>query len=355
VTLSLRERVPLAPFTTLGLGGPARWFTACADEADIRAALAWARERHVAVHLLAGGSNTIVPDAGVDGLVLQVATRGITYHEAEHDVTITAQAGEPWDALVAHAAARGWSGIECLSGIPGTVGATPIQNVGAYGQEVADVVETVTGLDRGTGERVVFAKAACGFGYRTSRFKAAERDRWIVLDVTLRLARNTRPALRYAELREAVGGDAAFAALAPEDAVERARSAVLALRRSKGMVIDPADAESRSAGSFFMNPVLDEAAFAALERRWQAGGGSGPVPVHRSTAGVKVPAAWLVERAGFPKGTARTGCRVSRKHTLALVNDGGTATGLLALADEVTAAVEARFGVRLEREPVVLG
>jgi len=351
----LREGVPLAPLTTLGLGGPARWLAECTDEADVRAALVWARERGVAVRVLAGGSNLIVPDAGVDGLVLLVATRGVTFHESEHDVTVTAQAGEPWDPVVAHAVARGWSGIECLSGIPGTVGATPIQNVGAYGQEAADVVETVTCLDRDTLERVVFARAACGFGYRTSRFKAAERERWVVLDVTLRLARNARPALRYAELRDAVGGDAAFAALTPEDAVERARTAVLALRRAKGMVIDPADPESRSAGSFFMNPVLDEAAFAALERRWRDGGGNGAIPAHRSTAGVKVPAAWLVERAGFPKGTARAGCRVSRKHTLALVNDGGTAAGLLSLADEVTAAVERRFGVRLEREPVVLG
>ena len=352
--LTIREHVPLAPFTTLGLGGPARWFAECAGEAEVREALAWARERGTRVLVLAGGSNTIVPDAGVAGLVLRVATRGVTYQETETDVTVTAQAGEDWDALVAHAVGRGWSGIECLSGIPGTVGATPIQNVGAYGQEIADVLELVSCLDRDSGERAIFPRAACGFGYRTSRFKAAERDRWIVLDVTLRLVKGERPVLRYGELRDAVGAAAALAALDPEDAVQKVRSAVLALRRRKGMVIDPADPDTRSVGSFFTNPVLSATAFAEVERRWTAGGGTAPVPSHAAGDGVKVPAAWLVERAGFPRGTARRGARVSAKHTLALVNDGGTTEDLLALADEVTAAVEARFGVRLEREPVVL-
>lgn len=353
--MRIQEQVPLAPLTTLGLGGPARWFAPCAGEADVREALAWGRDRQVPVFVLAGGSNTIVPDAGVDALVLHVAMRGITYHETADDVVVTAQAGESWDALVAHAAGRGWSGIECLSGIPGTVGATPIQNVGAYGQEIADVLELVTCLERTTLERAVFPRAACGLGYRTSRFKAAERDRWIVLDVTLRLAKGERPALRYGELRDAVGGEAGLASLDPEDAVQRVRAAVLNLRRRKGMVINPLDPETRSVGSFFMNPVMDEASFAALVRRWAEAGGTGPVPAHRSEAGVKVPAAWLVEHAGFARGTAREGVRVSRKHSLALVNDGGTTAALLALADEVTAAVEARFGVRLEREPVVLG
>jgi UDP-N-acetylmuramate dehydrogenase len=354
VTLTIREGVLLAPFTTLGLGGPARWFAECAGEAEIREALAWAREHGVPVHVLAGGSNTIVPDAGVDGLVLRVATRGVTYQETERDVTITAQAGEDWDALVAHAVERGWCGIECLSGIPGTVGATPIQNVGAYGQEIADVLELVTCLDRTTMERAVFPRAACGFGYRTSRFKAAETGRWIVLDVTLRLAKDERPVLRYGELRDAVGGEAGLAALDADHAVQKVRTAVLALRRRKGMVIDPADPETRSVGSFFMNPVLSRAAFAELERRWASGGGDGAVPSHPAGDGVKIPAAWLVERAGFTRGTGRGRARVSRKHTLALVNDGGTTGELLALADEVTAAVEARFGVRLEREPVVI-
>ncbi len=351
----LREHVPLAPLTTLGLGGPARWFAACAGEAEVREALLWARARDVPVHVLAGGSNTIVPDTGVDGLVLRVANRGFRYRETERGVVVRAEAGEDWDDLVAHAVDRGWSGIECLSGIPGTVGATPIQNVGAYGQEIADVLESVTCLERSTLERVVIRREHCGFGYRTSRFKAAEPDRWIVLGITLRLAKGVRPALRYGELRDRLGGEATLAALLPEEAVEKTRAAVLALRRAKGMVIDPADPESRSAGSFFTNPVLDEAAFAALERRWSEGGGTGPVPAHRGETGVKVPAAWLVERAGFAKGTARTGVRVSRKHTLALVNDGGTTAGLLSLAEEIAAAVEARFGVRLAREPVVMG
>jgi UDP-N-acetylmuramate dehydrogenase len=253
--------------------------------------------------------------------------------------------------------AKGLQGLECLSGIPGCAGATPIQNVGAYGQEVADTIVTVQALDRRTLEPVEFDAAECRFGYRTSRFKAtADRDRYIITRVAYRLRTAGAPALRYPELRRAVEASPDFASLTPTAALQAVRTTVLALRRGKSMVIDPADPESRSVGSFFMNPVLDDLAMQRVRGRWAASGGAGEVPFFPAGDGrAKVPAAWLVEQAGFPRGTERAGVGVSRNHALALVNRGGTTHALLALAAEITEAVEARFGIALEREPVYLG
>ncbi len=350
----LRERVPLAPLTTLGLGGPARWFLACASEDAIRAGLAWAGDRRIRVVVLGGGSNVIVPDAGLDALVLHVTIPGIAFAEDPAGVRVEAGAGVPWDDLVRAAVDRGLAGVECLSGIPGTVGGTPIQNVGAYGQEVSETITSVRALDRATLAVKEFVGAECGFAYRWSRFKGADRARWVVTAVRFLLRPEGEPTLRYPELARAVAAGGAAAGVPAREALARVREAVLALRRSKAMVLDPAEPDTRSAGSFFMNPVLPADRFTALERRWAAGGGNGPIPTFPVTGGVKVPAAWLIERAGFPKGFRGKGARISRRHTLALVNDGGTSEDLLALAATIRAGVEQRFGVRLEREPEVL-
>ncbi len=352
------EHVPLAPHTTLGLGGPARWFWAVTSGQMLIEALRWARDAAVPLSVLGGGSNVIVPDEGVDGLVVQVALPGVSIESAAADgtVLVRAGAGESWDALVSAVVAAGLQGLECLSGIPGYAGATPIQNVGAYGQEVADTITTVEAIDRATLAPVGFAAAECSFGYRASRFKAADRDRFIVTEVTFRLQVQAPPALRYPELRRAVEALPDYSSLAPADALGAVRAAVLALRRRKSMVVDAADPNSRSVGSFFMNPVLDDAAVERLRRRWTASGGSGDIPVFPAAGGwTKVSAAWLVEQAGFPRGTRRGGVGVSPNHALALVNLGGTSAELLALALEIRTAVETRFGVALEREPVVLG
>jgi UDP-N-acetylmuramate dehydrogenase len=322
----------LADLTTLRLGGPAERLVEARTEAELVAA---ARDGAL---VLAGGSNVVIADEGVPGTVVLVRTRGV-----ERDgKRLVVAAGEPWDPLVARCVADGMQGFECLAGIPGSAGATPIQNVGAYGQDVSETVEWVRVYDREVDAVQTLSAAECGFEYRRSVFK--HRDRWLVLAVAYRLRESpVSGPLRYAELARAlgvpVGGSAPLAAV---------REAVLRLRRGKGMVIDPADPDSVSAGSFFTNPILSAEGFAALPGDppgWPEPGGR-----------VKTSAAWLIERAGFGRGHARGRVGISTKHTLALVNRGGATTAeLLGLAREIAAGVEAAFGVRLAPEPVLVG
>ena len=364
-----RPQVPLAGYTTLRLGGPARRFAEAPGDAELIAQVHAADERGEPLLVLGGGSNLVIADEGFPGAVVRVATRGIRREPDGESVLLAVAAGENWDPVVAGAVADGLAGLECLAGIPGLTGATPIQNVGAYGQEVAETVVTVRAYDRDRREVVDLPAAECGFGYRTSAFKRPLQcgsgagpgpvtGRFVVLAVTFRLERSALSApVRYGELARALGiREGARAPLA------EVRSAVLALRRRKGMVLDPADPDTRSAGSFFTNPVLGLAGFAALERAVAATCGPG-VQVPRFPAGpghIKVPAAWLIERAGFtkgyPGGAAPDGPRISAKHTLALVNPGGATTaGLLALAREVADGVRKAFGVDLAAEPVLVG
>ena len=354
MTLLLREQEPLAQHTTLGLGGPARYFHECTTEAELREALTWARERRLRVQIMGGGSNLVVVDAGFPGLVLKLAIGGIALRETTQGVELTAAAGVEWDALVRQVVERGWTGIECLSGIPGTVGATPIQNVGAYGQEIAETLVSVRCLERAGLTEVVFPRDQCEFAYRSSRFKSRDHDHYIVLDITLRLYRDRLPQLRYAELAQAVRHHGELERLAPADAVSVVRNTVLELRRRKSMVLDPTDPNGRSVGSFFMNPVLSADAFERLVHRWGAAGEGDGIPTFPADGRVKVPAAWLIEQAGFRKGYRRGGVGISTRHALALVNHGGTTAELLALAEAIERAVYERFGVRLEREPVVV-
>jgi len=349
----IETNVPLAPHTTLGLGGPARYFTTAADEPALVERLRWAAARGLPVHVLGGGSNTVFADAGFDGLVVHVGLRGIALARSGEHVLVTAAAGECWSALVDFCVDQGLGGIECLAGIPGQVGATPIQNVGAYGQEIGDVLWSVDALERGSLARVRLAGAECELGYRQSRFKRADRERFVILTVTLRLRAGARPVLRYPELEAAVRAAVDLEALAPGAPALRAiRDQVVRLRRQKSMVVDPEDPESRSAGSFFVNPVLGPAALAALRARLPE---PQALPAHRAAGGTKVSAAWLIEQAGFRRGYARRGVAVSSRHALALVNRGGTTTALLELAWEIQQAVRARFGIALELEPTIVG
>ena len=343
----------LADYTTVHLGGPARRFVRAVTEEDLTEAVRAADSGGEPLLVLGGGSNLVVADRGFDGTVVQVATAGV--RRGPEPGLVTVAAGEDWDAVVAGTVAAGLSGLECLSGVPGKAGATPIQNVGAYGQEVADTITAVRTYDRVTKEIDIFPNDRCGFGYRTSVFKRDDARRHIVLSVTFRLAEQSaaRP-LRYAELASALG-------VAPGDQVAstEVRSAVIDLRRRKGMVIDSADPDTRSVGSFFVNPVLDGAALAAVEAAARASCGDG-TRVPRFDAGdglVKVPAAWLIERSGFGKGySLGDGARISSKHTLALVNSGSATTeGLLALARQIRDGVRDVFGVSLTPEPVLVG
>jgi UDP-N-acetylmuramate dehydrogenase len=328
--------VELAPLTTLRLGGPADRYVEAETEAEVVEAA------RAASLILAGGSNVVIADEGVPGTVARIVTRGVERDGAR----LTVAAGEEWDPLVAMCVAEGLQGFECLSGIPGSVGATPIQNVGAYGQEVAETVESVRVFDRETGRVEDMPAAACGFVYRGSVFKY--HDRRVVLSVTFRMNESaTSGPLRYAELARKldvpIGGSAPIAAV---------REAVLELRRGKGMVIDPADPDSVSAGSFFTNPILPAPEFDALAQRADAAPPAWPEPDGR----IKTSAAWLIERAGFHRGYGNGRVGISTKHTLALVNRGGATTAeLMALAREIAGGVQERFGVALHPEPVLVG
>jgi UDP-N-acetylmuramate dehydrogenase len=343
--------VRLADYTTVRLGGPARSFVRAGTEAELIDAVRSADAAGEPVLILGGGSNLVVSDEGFDGTVVQVATRGVSRDGGPGVLTVAA--GEDWDAVVARSVAEGLAGLECLSGIPGLTGATPIQNVGAYGQEVAETITAVRVYDRVTGDVLDIPNERCDFGYRTSRFRGA--GRFVVLSVEFRLAVQVLSApVRYAELAAALGVPVGGQAESAE-----ARAAVIELRQRKGMVIDPADADTRSAGSFFVNPVLDAPALAAVEAAARARcGPQTRVPHFAAGDGlVKVPAAWLIEHAGFGKGyNPGDGARISAKHTLALVNAGTASTAaLLALAREIRDGVRDAFGVSLTPEPVLVG
>jgi UDP-N-acetylmuramate dehydrogenase len=375
----IRDGVPLAPFTTLELGGPARHFVEASDDGALAEALRFADDRKLPVTILGGGSNLVVADAGFDGLVVRIATRGKRWEAAVDggEVAVTAEAGEPWDALVAESVARGLGGIECLSGIPGLVGATPIQNVGAYGQEVAETIRAVRVLERGSWQTRQLASAECGFGYRDSAFKR-DPTRFVVLAVTFGLRPDAGPALRYRELAEHLATDA-------HPTLAGARAAVLALRAGKSMLVTAGDPNRRSVGSFFMNPILDARQADAVAARaggdgaaggdgvaggdgaagargavgggGAAGAANGRMPRWPAPDGrVKLSAGWLIERAGVAKGLRRGPVGVSSAHALALVHHGGgTTAAFVALAHEIADAVEARFGVRLSPEPNFVG
>ncbi len=352
----IREGVLLAPHTTLGLGGRARCFAVCRSTAEIRECLVWARERDLQVQVLGGGSNILFADEGFGGLVLKVDVGGVGFAAQGERVVVRAGAGEDWDGLVRACVRRGLGGVECLSGIPGLVGATPVQNVGAYGQEVKDTIIRVDALDRETLEAVAFTNAECRFRYRQSRFKSEERDRHIITRVSYLLCPRARARLRYPELQRQVEESVDLEHLKSGAPVLGAvRQAVLELRRRKSMVLDPADPNARSAGSFFLNPVLSRGEFSQFEKRCIAAGRGDKIPHFQTSEGLKVAAAWLVERSGFHKGYRRGGVGISSNHALALINPGGASTReLVELADEIQRKVYEKFSVRLEREPVVV-
>jgi UDP-N-acetylmuramate dehydrogenase len=344
--------MPLAPLTTLGLGGPAQFFAEITDASDLANALRWAKARDLPVFVLGGGSNLVVADEGFPGLVLHMRTRGLRWTQADGEVRVQVQAGEAWDDVVAQAVLRNAAGIECLSGIPGTVGAAPVQNIGAYGQEVAETIRSIRVLERDTIEERDLSPQDCEFGYRTSLFKH-ERRRFVILSVTLGLVAGGRPALRYAELASAFSGNA-------EPSLADVRQTVLALRRRKSMVLDETDPNRRSAGSFFTNPIVS-AEFAAklAEGAVAAGLVQAPKEMPNFALGdgrVKLAAGWLIEHAGLAKGFRVGSVGISSGHALALVHfGGGTTAELLRLALQVRTAVFDYFGIELTPEPVFLG
>jgi UDP-N-acetylmuramate dehydrogenase len=341
----IAESVPLAPLTTLGLGGSARFFAEVTHPSEVAPALAWAKDRGLPLFILGGGSNLVVADAGFPGLVLRMRTRGQQWSEAGGEVCVDAAAGEPWDEIVAQGVGRNAAGIECLAGIPGSAGAAPVQNIGAYGQEVATAIRRVRVLDRASLTEHDLDSAACDFGYRQSRFKRAP-ERFVILSLTLGLHPGGAPCVRYPELAAALAGQSGPPPLAA------VRTTVLALRRKKSMVVDGSDLDARSAGSFFENPIVTAAVADEISTRAGA-----ELPRYLLPDGrCKLAAAWLIERAGIQKGLRRGAVGISSKHALALVHHGGgTTRQLIDLALHVRKAVLDRFGVALVPEPVFLG
>ncbi|MEM1031171.1 MAG: UDP-N-acetylmuramate dehydrogenase [Myxococcota bacterium] len=347
--LEVLQDVPLGARTTLGVGGRARYFVEVADADGVRAALSWADARGVPVAVIGGGSNLLVADVGFSGLVLRVRAEEVS--PTRNDGRLRVGAGVAWDAFVNETVARGLSGIECLAGIPGDVGAAPMQNVGAYGQEVSQTITEVEVVDRRDGRSATLSAAACGFGYRDSVFKREAAGRYVVTAVTFQLEPEGAPTLAYAALAQRFEGRAAPPSL------REVRDAVVALRREKSMVLlDPDDENARSAGSFFVNPVVPRRAFARVEERAARVAPGVPMPRFDVAEGLKIPAAWLIERSGLTRGTRRGRVGLSTKHTLAIVNRGGaTAAEVVAFAAEIRARVRDVFGVTLVPEPRTLG
>lgn len=345
--MQLEQNKPLAPFTTFGIGGPARWFVRAQSEEDIVEASEWARCRDIPLFILGGGSNILIADAGYSGLVLHIDLKGIQEQDiGDSAVLFRVEAGENWDSFVEHAVNENCAGIECLAGIPGTVGGTPVQNVGAYGQEVAQVIGRVRAFNTHDRCMVEFSAEECGFSYRKSRFNSSDRGRYIVTRVCFQLERGGAPTLRYADLQREFGPDAHPTLIEVAAAVRR-------IRLGKGMLLAEGDHDCRSAGSFFKNPIVTD------DQADQIGFAAGRQPPRFPAAAegrVKLPAAWLIEQAGFAKGYAAGNAGISSRHTLALINRGGATAGeILELAAKIKSAVEQRFGVALQPEPVFVG
>lgn len=342
-SIEIKENVRLAPLTTLQVGGNARYFVTAETEDAVIEALAFAEDKGLPVFILGGGSNVLISDAGFDGLVINIGLLGLSEF-AEKDGTryVTAQAGEDWDGFVRYCVENDLAGVECLSGIPGFVGGTPVQNVGAYGQEVAETIVSVRCYDRQRNELITLTNADCGFSYRKSIFNSTHRDRYVVLSVTFGLQKGGEPKVVYKDLIEHFGERTASLA--------EVREAVLNIRHSKSMVIDVGDPNSRSAGSFFKNPIVSRDKLAELQAAM------GNIPNFPFGDAVKIPAAWLIEKSGLNKGFALGNAGISSNHTLAIINRGGASAGdILLLKDEIQRAVAEKFGITLDPEPVFVG
>ena len=333
------EYVPLAPYTTFRIGGPARYFVEAASESEIVEGVEFAHSRSLPLFVLGGGSNLLVSDEGFPGLVLRVALKGT---EQQGDI-FRVGAGEDWDAFVTDTVAKNYAGIECLAGIPGTVGGTPVQNVGAYGQEVAETIVKVRAIDLSSLETKELAPGECGFAYRRSIFNSSERGRYIVTRVDYALAKDDPPRVSYADLKK-------YFPDGSKPSLAEVTAAVRSIRRSKGMLIVEGDPDCRSAGSFFKNPVISVKDYGRIAEF------AGGVPAYSVDGNLmKIPAAWLVEQAGFHKGYVFGHAGISSRHALALINRGqAKAADVLALRDRIVLAVERKFSIHLEPEPVFL-
>jgi UDP-N-acetylmuramate dehydrogenase len=345
--VEIHENVPLAPLTTFRVGGSARYFIAAHSEEQVVEAVHFARDRGLPLFVLGGGSNLVISDAGWDGLVLRVALGGVQQSSQEGKTVFEVGAGEDWDAFVARTVNLNCGGIECLSGIPGTVGGTPVQNVGAYGQEVAETITTIRVFDLEQNQIREIENRDSGFAYRSSIFNSSSRERYIVLRVAYALTPGASPRIEYADLKKFFGSGS------PN--LRETREAVRQIRRGKAMLLVEGDPDCRSAGSFFKNPIVTPQQYEEVGRR--PGAKAERVPQFPASNGkLKVSAAWLVEHSGFQKGFGRGPVGISSKHALAIINRGGArAADIVALKNEIQQRVEENFGIELHPEPVFVG
>ena len=351
--MKILENIPLAPLTTFKVGGPARFFVEAHTEQEAKDAVAYAAEHKLPLFVLGGGSNLVVSDNGWPGLVLKVALAGVEFEGDIQKMRFQSGAGESWDNLVALTVSKNCGGLECLSGIPGTVGGTPVQNVGAYGQEVSETISSVKALEIATGKTREMRNGDCGFAYRTSMFNTTHRDQYIVLEVAYLLHRNSAPKIEYADLKRF------FAAGSTAPTLQQVRDAVRSIRQTKAMLIVLGDEDSRSAGSFFKNPIVPQAEadrIQALAEKYAPGKPFPRYPAGDGHGHSKLAAAWLVEQSGFHKGYGSGPVGISHKHTLAIVNRGGaTAKDILTLKNQIQKKVLDMWGVALQPEPVFVG
>lgn len=364
--INIEENILLSKFTTIKLGGSAKFFCECKTETDIIECLEYVKSNNLKIHILGGGSNTIFSDEGFDGLVMKIGLKGIELHnDFKNHVILKAASGEQWDDFTKYCVKNNFAGVESLSGIPGSVGATPIQNVGAYGQEVKDTIIFVKAIERKTYRTTMFASEDCLFGYRTSRFKTIDLDKYIVTEVMFKLMKDGKPEIKYPELEKYLKGK-----IEKDFSLSDVRNAVIELRKTKAMVVDDGEPDSVSCGSFFVNPVLSDLEFKDLyikienndfkndpdeNRKWKTeNGNTSFIPHWKVESGEKLSAAWLIENAGFRKGYTKNGVGISGKHSLALVNRDGTTKDLLNLAEEIQSKVLDKFGVVLVKEPIIV-
>jgi len=349
MSLVVQENVPLAELTTLKIGGKARFFLSAKTENEIIKALKFTEKNRLEIFILGGGSNVLIADEGFDGLVLQIALKGISiFQEKDQTVYITSQAGEDWDEFVAFCVGKNLAGVECLSGIPGLVGGTPVQNVGAYGQEVSETIVLVRVFDRQTKTIKELTNTDCGFSYRTSIFNSTDKNRYIVFAVTYALQFGGEPKIVYADLKRYFAGG--------KPNLKETRQAVCEIRAAKAMLVRQGGADAQSAGSFFKNPIVSAEKFAEIEKKAKNLHIENVPQYKVDEQNVKIPAAWLIENAGFQKGFTKGNVGLSTRHTLALTNRGSATAGeILDLMSEIQAKVYKIFGVSLKPEPVFVG
>lgn len=348
----VQENVLLKPYTTLGIGGLARYFVVADNEEIIYKAVNWAKQENLPLFVLGGGSNLVISDSGFPGLVLHINNCGIESSFVDGKILVSVAAGETWDKFVALTVENNWGGVECMSGIPGKVGATPIQNVGAYGQEVKNTIVKVETFDRVLDKVAIFSNPECEFSYRQSIFKSSAKDRYIVTKVTFALTPEALPEITYSELQKHLSENGCV-----KPTLADVRKTVIFIRQKKAMVVDPKDPDSRSVGSFFVNPIVDLEIFEALQDKLRKEDCTNTIPQFAAQPGkIKLSAAWLIEKAGLKKGYQKGNAAISSKHSLAITNqNNASAKEICALAAEIQENVKEKFNIHLEPEPIFVG